>query len=541
MFIRRSVSSAAAAAAAASPFLSGARVAGMRVLGSTSVGALSSAAAARSLATKAEVAAMSPEEWSKEWAHAVSGIRADLDFEESSQQLRELIQTGLLRFTDIRDNPERFFEAHRLLAYHATNLGPGFWIRFTVQYNLFAGSVMGLASDEQRELLEDMQDRGELGCFALTEKFAGVNSGMVVNTQAEWDEEQGDFVLSTPDEGAEKNWISQGYTADKALVLASLTVKGKPLGPHAFVMNFRENGELVPGVELTDMGRKTIGNDLDNASIRFDGARVPREALLSRFCEVSEEGEYKQTVKGVKPFAMIGQRLFTGRVAVAQAATSFRKRLFERTKEYSDGKNIWAPPSANGTMPEVALSSIPQLKSLYEEEQGKAQVMDAFLDQCEAELSECLQRDEIPPEALIEAIAVAKVRAVEESIDLSFRLKQEVGSYALMDGSGFEQSDFLQCCKFAEGDSRILMLKMARDKMKAYQRDPTAAATSKREAELCAKLTEEIGKEVAETGDQAAAWDNNFESVYELARGVMERTFEDTMRRAEERETEASA
>ena len=69
----------------------------------------------------------------------------------------------------------------------------------------------------------------------------------------------------------------------------------------------------------------------------------------------------------------------------------------------------------------------------------------------------------------------------------------------------------------------------------------TTPHQTQREAELCAKLTEEIGKEVAETGDQAAAWDNNFESVYELARGVMERTFDDTMRRAEEREREVTA
>ena len=46
---------------------------------------------------------------------------------------------------------------------------------------------------------------------------------------------------------------------------------------------------------------------------------------------------------------------------------------------------------------------------------------------------------------------------------------------------------------------------------------------------------------MAETGDQAAAWDNNFESVYELARGVMERTFDDTMRRAEGGEREVTA
>ena len=50
----------------------------------------------------------------------------------------------------------------------------------------------------------------------------------------------------------------------------------------------------------------------------------------------------------------------------------------------------------------------------------------------------------------------------------------QVGSYALMAGSGFEQSDFLQCCKFAEGDSRILMLKMARDRLSQFRKNAAA-------------------------------------------------------------------
>lgn len=53
------------------------------------------------------------------------------------------------------------------------------------------------------------------------------------------------------------------------------------------------------------------------------------------------------------------------------------------------------------------------------------------MGQCEAELSRCLAANELPGRDLIEAVAVAKVRAVEESIELCFRLKQEVGSYAL--------------------------------------------------------------------------------------------------------------
>jgi hypothetical protein len=47
-----------------------------------------------------------------------------------------------------------------------------------------------------------------------------------------------------------------------------------------------------------------------------------------------------------------------------------------------------------------------------------------------------------PPE-LVDAISAAKAKCIETTIDLCFRLKQEVGSYALMGGSGFEKLDYL--------------------------------------------------------------------------------------------------
>ena len=72
-----------------------------------------------------------------------------ISYTDSAARMRVLLKTGLLRHTDLGSNPERFFLAHRLLALHAPQLGPGFWIRFTVHYNLMAGSVLGLGSPEQ--------------------------------------------------------------------------------------------------------------------------------------------------------------------------------------------------------------------------------------------------------------------------------------------------------------------------------------------------------------------------------------------------------
>ena len=292
----------------------------------------------------------------------------------------------------------------------------------------------------------------------LSFRLAGVNSGLVVNTIMTWHPDKQQFLLNSPNEGSYKNWISQGLTADKCVVMADLRVGGKSFGPHAFLIDFRRNGSLVPGVTIGDMGIKTIGNDLDNAWVAFKDIWLPKSAMLNKYCDI-ENDQYVQKVKGIRTMEMIGQRLYTGRVAVAQAALTFGKTLFESTKKYSDTKKCWSP---DGNEP--PLGNIPQLVDLYAEADARFGRLDAYLHRCEMELSACLRADKIPPTPLVEAIAVAKVSAVEDTIALCFRLKQDVGSFALMAGSGFEQMDFLQCCKFAEGDSRILMQKMARDR-----------------------------------------------------------------------------
>merc|ERR1740130_583496 len=252
-----------------------------------------------------EIASMPEDQWEDIWTNKVSTIRSNIGWDQSSNILRDIVSSGLLRFTDMTNNPGRFFSAHRILV-DPEHRGPGFWIRFTVQYNLFAGTVLGLGGPEQVALLDEMQDKGELGCFGLTERLAGVNSGLVVNTTMTWHPEKQQFLLNSPNEGSFKNWISQGCTADKAVVMADLTVAGKSHGPHAFLMDFRQNGKLVKGVTIGDMGVKTIGNDLDNAWISFDKIWLPKSAMLDKYCTI-EGDNYVQKVKGIRSMDMIGQ------------------------------------------------------------------------------------------------------------------------------------------------------------------------------------------------------------------------------------------
>ena len=146
-----------------------------------------------------------------------------------------------------------------------------------------------------------------------------------------------------------------------------------------------------------------------------------------------------------------------------------------------------------------------------------------------------------------------------------------------MGSSGFKHLDFLNCCKFAEGDSRVLMQKMvrpprctlaapllhpslprctplslsapfslpapnfarrpappqARDRLRQFAQDHkanvTPPASHAAETELCSRLG---GAMAAAKGDKAlelVLWDDNWQTVYALAEATMARTMSEFM------------
>ena len=72
----------------------------------------------RTLSTAA-VALDEEAEWAAAFKDATDAFSGEDGHETSAQRMRELVKSGLLRHTDLRDRPDRFFEAHRLLARRA--------------------------------------------------------------------------------------------------------------------------------------------------------------------------------------------------------------------------------------------------------------------------------------------------------------------------------------------------------------------------------------------------------------------------------------
>lgn len=460
----------------------------------------------------------------------IERIPPEGNWEDGAKCLKELVKSRILLYTDMRDNPSKFFRAHRIIS---ENFLGGFGTRFTVQFNLFAGSIIGMGSEAQVKQLEEWQETGTLGCFGLTEVAAGVNSGLVVETTATWNADTRSFLLHTPYDGAGKNWISQGLAAELAVVVACLIVDGKNKGPHAFIMRMREaDGTLVEGVEAEDMGRKTTANELDNARLRFRSVVLSQSCLLDKYAGFDDAGKY-ETRGGIKRMGIevIGQRLLTGRMVIAQMTTDSALILLNKVRKYAENRKVWSPVEGA----DVRLSNVPHIAEMLERHQSWLMEQRRFSDAVELQLHPYLKTDALPSAELGEAIGVAKIRGVGVALRCFQELQSEVGSHALMAGeghSGFLFGDILLVTKFAEGDSRILMQKMARDRLRQFQKGGWAAMgerlsldeRKRAEASLCMRIGGSMNA-AKEGGVQAlmAAWDSEWRNVYRLADLICDR------------------
>ena len=84
--------------------------------------------------------------------------------------------------------------------------------------------------------------------------------------------------------------------------------------------------------------------------------------------------------------------------------------------------------------------------------------------------------------------------------------------------------------QFAEGDSRVLMLKMARDRMKRFAAQAKAKAApppgEEEEHALCMQLAAALAPAKGDKAMQAQLWDDNWRTVYQIAEAMMARTID---------------
>jgi acyl-CoA oxidase len=220
-------------------------------------------------------------------------------------------------------------------------------VKLGVQFGLFGGAVYQLGTKRHHDkYVADLIAGRLMGSFAMTETGHGSNV-QALGTTATYDAAAGEFVINSPDDEARKDYIGNAAVhAQGAAVFAQLVVGGESQGVHALYVALRDKkGRTLPGIRIEDCGKKLGLNGVDNGRIWFDNVRVPRENLLNRYADVTEDGEYVSPIENPdrRFFTMLGT-LVQGRVCVGGAGINASKVALTIATKYAAERRQFGPP-----------------------------------------------------------------------------------------------------------------------------------------------------------------------------------------------------
>jgi acyl-CoA oxidase len=221
-------------------------------------------------------------------------------------------------------------------------------VKAGVQWGLFGGAVQVLGTSRHHDkYLRQIMDGELLGCFAMTETGHG-SDVQHLRTTATYDPATQEFEIHTPDVGARKDYIGNAARDGRmAVVFAQLVTQGRSHGVHALLVPIRDrDGAPVPGVTIGDCGRKAGLNGVDNGWLMFDHVRVPREALLNGFGDISRDGAYSSSIANEtrRFFTMLGT-LVRGRISVTGGAVTATLKALTLAIRYGAIRRQFADPA----------------------------------------------------------------------------------------------------------------------------------------------------------------------------------------------------
>lgn len=403
---------------------------------------------------------------------AVSNLLLSLSIVDNeaacAEQLRTVIKSKYLMYSSLATDPELLLELSKYCG--KGELNGALWTRFTVQFNLYAGSVVAMGTDSQRETLYRTQDGGALGCFAFTECGAGVLSGAVVETTAVYDAKTGRFTIHSPTESSRKKWISQGMFAEYAVICANLMLENgtKNAGPHLFFARIQNRDPTtgamtpLPGVTVTSLNKKTALLGLDNAFVAFEHFQVDHACLLSRFSSIDQAtGAYSLHLPpGVnRMLDLLISRLLTGRICLSEATVNYALALMRRSWDFASERELWRGKKSKGQL----ISELPLMRAAFVDYSRALRVVSYFIEDSRGKVARCIREDNFTYEA-VEAACISKFVGTSFAVDAISVLRKLLGSQALYAESFLGASSFVaNATCAAEGDNTIMELKVVQD------------------------------------------------------------------------------
>lgn len=391
----------------------------------------------------------------------IYNLSLEQERELSLRRLQMLADTKTVSVTDFLTNPDNIFTTHEMLAYIDGSLTT----KFTVQFNLFGGSLIALAGEQHKYIFDEIDSLKSIGCFCLTEVGYG-NNAVEMETTAVL-QEDGSFVIHCPTVNSQKFWITNGAVhANHALVFAQTYVKGKHEGIQVFLVKIRnERGEPLPGVSIDDMGMKMGMNGIDNARIIFNNFKADKSSMMPRYSQLDAQNNLVSEISKKRDrFLAVANRLLSGRICISSMTLSGAKQALLITAKYGvdrlsngpSGKSDY--PIANYQLFQNQI--VPLICSSYVYNLGMLEVRRNY---CEFLLKN-QEGDKAKMNEIIRTACMIKPLIAWKARDIANICRERTGGQGFLSINRFgEGIAAAHAAITAEGDSAVLITKVSKE------------------------------------------------------------------------------
>ena len=182
--------------------------------------------------------------------------------------------------------------------------------------------------------------------FAATELGRGSDLRRL-GTEAHYNHTDRSLTLRTPDNGATKCWIGNSlFSAEVAMTLARLIVDGVDEGHHWIRVPLREKEGALPYAGIRIQRADPKGGIVANQTgmIRFDDHRIPAEALMSSWAQISPDGRYQSDIGPHERYSRCMETFIQERIFPVAAAAQAVRRAAAIAVRYSTRRTAYRRP-----------------------------------------------------------------------------------------------------------------------------------------------------------------------------------------------------